>query len=332
MSKLIIKNISKKFGTINAVNNFSIEVNDGELLAILGPSGCGKSTLLACISGLERGDRGEIHLNDRCLYSKENGINIPPEKRHMGFVFQNYALWPHMTVSKNIAFPLAMQKAKGALIKEKVQEILSLLRMEGMGSRYPGELSGGEKQRVALGRALAGNPGLLLLDEPLSNLDARLREEMQVEIRSIQRELGITVVHVTHDQEEALAMADRIALMKDGCLIQHGSPEEIYLSPKSNFAADFMGKCNIIKKGGGILTVRPEDVVVSKEKEGKESQRGIIKNRIYRGNHVIYAIESGENLIRARCHPQEKYESGEEVFVHFSRVIGQGERERGDNL
>jgi iron(III) transport system ATP-binding protein len=293
MKKLQIKNISRHFGTVEAVRHFSLEVNDGELLAILGPSGCGKSTLLSCIAGIEIPDSGELYLNNRCIFSPDKKIDLPSNRRRIGFVFQNYALWPHMTVREHIAYPLKMLKMSGKRIRAEVDKNLSMIQLEQKAGRYPHEISGGEQQRVALGRALIMHPDLLLLDEPLSNLDARLRDTMQKEIRNIQQQLKLTVIHVTHDQAEAMAMADRIAVMNAGQLLQTGTPKEIYHNPQNTFTADFVGINNLIHgesasdgsilldvestdgsrmaipaflgkespgKGEFVLAVRPEDV------------------------------------------------------------------------
>jgi iron(III) transport system ATP-binding protein len=247
MSKLQVNSIYKHFGTIKAIDGLTLEVKEGELLAVLGPSGCGKSTLLSCIAGIEKPDHGEIKTTDGFLYSFQRKIDIPPESRNIGFVFQNYALWPHMSVFQNIAFPLKMRKKHNHEIREETMRALRLIRLEYKAERNPLELSGGEQQRVALGRALIMNPKLLLLDEPLSNLDARLRENMQDEIRTIQQKLGLTVIHVTHDQSEAMAMADRIAVMHRGKILQINTPAEIYENPQTRFVADFVGTNNLIK-------------------------------------------------------------------------------------
>ena len=246
MKKLQISGISKQFGQIKAIEDLSLEVKEGELLAVLGPSGCGKSTLLSCVAGIEQPDSGEIHLSDRQLFSLEENINIPPEKRTIGFVFQNYALWPHMSVFRNIAYPLKVRQSSKAFILKEVQHMLKLVHLDEKADRFPYELSGGEQQRVALARALIMQPDLLLLDEPLSNLDARLREDMQEEIRSIQRKLNLTVIHVTHDQSEAMAMADRIAVMNKGRILQIDTPQKVYEFPRTEFAAGFVGNNNLL--------------------------------------------------------------------------------------
>jgi len=321
--KLEIRGLCKNFGKTEAVRDFSLEVEEGEAAAVLGPSGCGKSTLLSCIAGFENPHEGEIYLNGKCLYSALREINVPPEKRNLGFVFQNFALWPHMTVEKNIAYPLTVSGKDKKYIKDHVGGVLRMLRMEDMEQRYPSMLSGGEKQRVALGRALIGEPEMLLLDEPLSNLDARLREEMQYEIREIQRNTGITILHVTHDQNEALAMSDRIILMNEGELLQHGKPEEVYCSPDSEFAAAFIGTCNIIRSPERTIAVRPEDIRMSRDssRNGLLSGKGVVLDRVYRGAHLIYIVDTAQGHLKVQVHPEEIYSAGETVFYDASRTI-----------
>ncbi|MHC1598516.1 MAG: ABC transporter ATP-binding protein [Candidatus Methanofastidiosia archaeon] len=242
-----LKEVTKKFSDVIAVNNVTLEINDGELFTLLGPSGCGKTTLLRSIAGFYLAEDGKIFFDDLEV------TNIPPNLRETGMVFQNYALWPHMSVFDNVAYGLKIRKIEKTEIKKKVNEILELVKLEGMAKRYPYQLSGGQQQRVALARALVIEPKVLLLDEPLSNLDAKLRIEMRNEISRIQKRLGITTIYVTHDQEEALAISDRLSIMDKGVLQQIGTPHEIYSLPKNLFVADFVGECNIIK--GKITSV-----------------------------------------------------------------------------
>jgi len=235
-----IDGVVKRFGEITALKGVSLEIKHGELFTLLGPSGCGKTTLLRIIAGLEYPDEGRI-------YFDENDVtDLKTYERGAVLVFQNYALWPHMTVYENIAYGLKIRRIPKDEIDERVKKVLELVRLEGHEDRYPTQLSGGQQQRVALARALAVQPKLLLLDEPLSNLDAKLRIEMRSEIKRIQRELDITVIYVTHDQEEAMALSDRIAVMNFGVIEQIGTPREIYQRPKTKFVADFMGKNNIL--------------------------------------------------------------------------------------
>jgi len=235
-----LEDVSKKFGDVGAVEGASFEIEDGELFFLLGPSGCGKTTLLRLIAGFVHPDRGRILFGDTLMNE------VPPNRRNTGMVFQNYALWPHMTVRKNVEYGLRVRKSPSKERQKKVDEVLSLVRMSGYGERYPSELSGGQQQRVAVARVLVVEPGILLLDEPLSNLDAKLRIEMRDEIKRIHEEIGITFLYVTHDQKEALSMADRIALMNEGKIEQIGTPREIYSAPKSRFAATFIGRMNPI--------------------------------------------------------------------------------------
>lgn len=233
--KVRIDNVTKKFGHTTAVSNFSAELQNGHLICLLGPSGCGKSTLLNMLCGIIPVTQGQIFFDDKDV------TKLPPDQRNIGMVFQNYALYPHMTVAENIAFPLEVQKVKKEERKARVEEIAKLVHVDNLLKRYPSELSGGQQQRVAIARAMVKKPQLLLMDEPLSNLDARLRLEMREEIRRIQKETGVTTVFVTHDQEEAMSISDSILLMKDGLLIQSGLCQELYVNPNSLFVAEFLG-------------------------------------------------------------------------------------------
>lgn len=241
MPGLRLVNLVKRFGQTTAVDHINLEIEDGEILTLLGPSGCGKTTTLRCIAGFLIPDAGEIYLGERQM------TNLPPEKRGIGFVFQNYALWPHMTVYDNLGFGLRLRRISRTEIKTRIDEALALVRLSGFADRYPRQLSGGQQQRIALARALVIEPGVLLLDEPLSNLDAQLREEMRFEIRELQKKLGITAVYVTHDQAEALALSDRIAVMNRGVMTQIGTPEQIYNQPSNRFVAGFIGLSSFVE-------------------------------------------------------------------------------------
>jgi spermidine/putrescine ABC transporter ATP-binding subunit len=233
--------IVKDYGSVRAVDHVSLEIRAGEFLALLGPSGSGKTTILMAIAGFERTTSGEIHIGDRRI------DQVPPHHRGIGMVFQRYALFPHMSVADNVAFPLKMRRVTAAERRQLVEEALQLVRLEGYGSRQPNQLSGGQQQRVALARAIVYKPPVLLMDEPLGALDRKLREELQLELRGLQQELGTTVVYVTHDQGEALTMADRIAVIHEGQLRQLGSPRELYERPASVFVAGFVGETNLIE-------------------------------------------------------------------------------------
>ncbi len=285
-----IKNLTKKFGKVIAVNNITLAVESGTFLTLLGPSGCGKTTLLRCVAGLEEPDDGEIYIGDKLVFSYSKGVSLPPGKRELGLVFQNYALWPHMKVDKNITFALEIQKLGKEEMKQRVKEALAEVKMEGYEDRYPREMSGGQQQRIALARMLAYRPKVFLMDEPLSNLDARLRMDMRAELKRLHFSSGATTIYVTHDQVEALTMSSYIAVMKEGVLQQFGTPDQIYHYPANLFVADFIGnpKVNLLEgsvdghgcvnvgdfaldvdagypAGKVVVAVRPEDISISAE-------------------------------------------------------------------
>ena len=255
---LELKNLIKKFGTVTAVNNVSLDISDGEFLTLLGPSGSGKSTILNMIAGFEYPTSGEIVLQGQPIN------NLLPEKRNIGMVFQNYALFPHMTIFDNIAFPLKMRKYPREEIKEKVLRVMNLVQLDGFELRYPKQLSGGQQQRVALARALVFDPPLLLLDEPLGALDKKLRSHMHVELKHLHTQLKRTMIYVTHDQEEALVMSDRIAVMDHAIVVQVGEPHELYDRPANEFVAGFIGESNIFK---GVVASQTDDGVYLKIEE-----------------------------------------------------------------
>jgi iron(III) transport system ATP-binding protein len=246
MAELRIANLVKRFGSVTAVDNVSIDVADGEFVTLLGPSGCGKSTTLAAIAGLDRPDEGEIRVGETVYFNGRDGVYLPPEARNCGLVFQSYALWPHMTVYDNVAFPLKLRKVAGAEQQRRVAEVLALVELEPYAKRYPHELSGGQQQRVALARTLVYRPTILLLDEPLSNLDAKLRDRARAWLAELRAQVRLTTIYVTHDQIEALALSDRIVVMNQGRIAQIGTPQEIYERPADAFVADFIGTTNFI--------------------------------------------------------------------------------------
>lgn len=246
MSQVKFEGIKKQYPAINgqqsvfAVEDFSLTINDGEFVSFLGPSGCGKTTTLRMIAGLEKNTHGKIFLGNDLVSDPQNNFFLPPEKRHVGMVFQSYAVWPHMNVFDNVAYPLKIQKIPKAEIQEKVLKMLEIVEMQGLEKRMPNQLSGGQQQRVALARGLVMQPKVLLLDEPLSNLDAKLREKMRKDIREIQKKLKLTVVYVTHDQVEANTMSDRVVIMKSGKIVQVGTPAEIKAKPANDFVREFI--------------------------------------------------------------------------------------------
>jgi len=240
MASLSIEKLTKRFGVSTAVEDLDLSVREGELVALLGPSGCGKTTTLRMVAGFLPPSSGRV------LFDREDVTHLPAHKRSTGMVFQSYALFPHMTAAQNVGFGLEMRALNAAERNTKVEEALKLVRLSHLGSRLPRELSGGQQQRVALARALVINPKLFLLDEPLSNLDAKLRAEVRIEIRALQQRLGLTTLLVTHDREEALTMADRLVVMEGGRVRQIGSPRELYDEPQDAFVADFVGGCNIL--------------------------------------------------------------------------------------
>lgn len=321
MSTITIKEISKAFGNVEVLKPFTETFKDGEFITLLGPSGCGKTTMLRLIAGFEKPTSGEILIGDNVVSGGKTFV--PPEKRDIGMVFQSYAVWPHMNVFDNVAYPLKISGVKKQEIKERVEKVLEIVHLSQYKDRIPSELSGGQQQRVALGRALIGKPKLLLLDEPLSNLDAKLREEMRFEIKEIQKRLGITVVYVTHDQIEAMTMSDRIILINKGVVQQIGTPEEIYRNPANPFVANFVGRVNFIKgvakdgfveisntgkklaydgdkKGNVIIAIRPEALRID-EKDGTIDAK--LVSQFYLGDVNDCKVDLGnENIVRVIDH------------------------------
>jgi putative spermidine/putrescine transport system ATP-binding protein len=315
MAKVSIENIRKQFGAAVAVSDFSLEIAEGELVTFLGPSGCGKTTTLRMIAGFITPTAGRILIGDTDV------TRLPVHKRDTGMVFQRYALFPHMTVAENVAFGLEMHKVPKAERDAKIRRVLDMVRMTELRDRYPRQLSGGQQQRVAIARALAIEPKVFLLDEPLSNLDAKLRLEVREEIRSLQQRLGLTTVFVTHDQEEALAIADRMAIMHDGIVQQVGAPDTLYERPANLFVADFLGKMNVFTgrgqadnqfhtdagqriatPGGAGAThvgVRPERVRLAEQPSGGNALPGVVESSLYLGSvlEVRVQLEGGNRMI-----------------------------------
>ena len=351
MAFIEIQNLFKRYQKVVAVNRIQLEVNKGEMLTLLGPSGCGKTTTLRCIAGLERPEEGAIVIDGKPMLSQ--GF-VQPSKRGIGMVFQNYAVWPHMKVFNNIVYGLKIQKLSKRQIKDKGQKVLELVGLDGLADRYPSQLSGGQQQRVALARALVGNPKVLLLDEPLSNLDAKLREELRFEIKSLVRRMGITSVYVTHDQAEAMVISDRIAVMDSGNVVQLGTAQDIYKKPANKFVADFIGTMNFMSgavievlqdketvyvrtefsekllcrapngtaaKGQEVYaSIRPEDVEVFTEppQESENLFKGTIAHKAYLGNFLFFFININDTMIRVQVPHHLPQEEGQELYVYLN--------------
>lgn len=350
MASIHIEDVTKRFGAFTAVDRMHLDLQEGELIAFLGPSGCGKTTTLRMVAGFERPTAGNIRFGD------QNVTNLAPERRNVGMVFQNYALFPHMTVQQNVAYGLQMRRVQPNEVKQRVEAMLAKVQLKGLGDRYIREISGGQQQRTALARALVINPSVLLLDEPLANLDAKLREEMRFYIRELQREFGITTIYVTHDQSEALVLADRIAVMMNGELQQLGGPKEIYERPASARVADFIGLTNLLSgkvaaNQGGAITVgsrwgeiaalgeagRPvgDEVLVCVRPEAftmragagerglrREGDINVVNGKVvemaYLGSIVDYQVQVTEGLsLRAQSVAGEEYVPGTPVELRF---------------
>ncbi len=347
MIELHLKNVSKLFGETRAVDGVTLDVEKGELFFLLGPSGCGKSTFLRTIAGFYQPDTGELYFDDRLVN------NLPPHKRNIGMVFQNYALWPHMSVYQNVEYGLSVRRLSTELKRQKVMKVLEIVQMTEYADRNPNQLSGGQQQRIALARALVIEPDILLLDEPLSNLDAKLRLEMRQEIKRIHSAAGITSVYVTHDQKEALSLADRMAIMKDGEIVQIGTPRDVYNVPADSFVADFIGETNFVQgkletvhgrellmessignivsthasaemfAGDSVVcSIRPESIDVSDEPlENVPNQfEARISSITYLGNVEEYCLGLTDSLeVKATIQNPGEYERhvGDKVYVSF---------------
>lgn len=351
MATVDIRGLTKVFGAnVRAVDSLDLHIRHGELLSLLGPSGCGKTTTLRLMAGFLQPDSGEIRLDDRVIASPTT--MVPPERRNMSMIFQSYAIWPHKTVFQNVVYGLKFRKFSAAETKKKVRQMLEVVKLEPMADRYPAELSGGQQQRVALARALVVEPQILLLDEPLSNLDANLREAMRFEIRRLHDEFHITSIYVTHDQSEAMVIADRICVMNQGRLEQVGTPEEIYDKPRTRFVAEFVGKTNLLSGtveekqriglGNGLLlhvrndegfssrekvwvSIRPHNIRLVQDKSEAERHvnmgfnlfTGTVGRRIYFGDAADYRVQVGESdlVLRVIAPASQKIDPGQKVFA-----------------
>jgi len=357
-----VKGLIKSFESqghesVRAVDGVNFEVPEGKFFTLLGPSGCGKTTTLRAIAGLERPDDGEIRINGQVVSSTTAGIFISPSERDIGMVFQSYAIWPHMTVFENVAFPLTVGKRKYSKkeIAGRVARALATVQLDGLEQRPAPNLSGGQQQRLALARALVREPKVLLLDEPLSNLDAKLREQMRIELRELQRQLQLTTIYVTHDQAEALAMSNVVAVMNQGKIAQLGRPRDIYDQPMTRFTADFIGSTNFVpgkvigdptedgarlvetqhgnllcyvstdlRQGEAVLiSIRPQNVLISREPAANARNvfRGKVRVSVFLGEYIDCQVQVGDDVLRAHMHPRLRISRGEEVFVHLPREL-----------
>ena len=325
MSKVAFKNISFKYGQNQILKDFSLEIESGEILCLVGPSGCGKTTLVRCLLGLNKPDTGEIYVGDTCIFSASRRINMAVERRNIGIVFQDYAVWPHMTVGENVGYSLKKRRVPKGEIAGRVENALAMVNMTEYKNHLPSQLSGGQQQRVAIARALVGNGDIIVMDEPITNLDAKLREQMLAEIREIQRKSGTTVLYITHDQQSALQLCDRMAIMEpDGSLCQLGTDEDIILHPANRFTFEFIGVSNFIpvEVAGSAITlrpgqkdfpwadgklpegtdtskklelgVRPNDIVFDKD----SSLRVTVKRSVFLGSEYDYFVELGGRELR----------------------------------
>ncbi|MBN9088518.1 MAG: ABC transporter ATP-binding protein [Reyranella sp.] len=317
MSKLVLKGIGKNFGNFQAVDDFSLEMKKGEFVSLLGPSGCGKTTTLRMIAGFMPPTAGTIEVDGQAI-SSPSGV-VPPERRRMSMIFQSYAIWPNMTVGENVGFGLEVRKLARAEVARRVDRILEVVQMGALKGRYPSELSGGQQQRVALARAIVVEPEVLLLDEPLSNLDANLREEMRFEIRRLHDEFKITTVYVTHDQSEAMVTSDRIVVMNKGRIEQIDAPHVLYGKPRSRFVAGFIGRTNFVERDGGTYSLRPQAIGLSVNKPSANGVEAEIVDRAYLGEHWDYQVKPlGEaRPLRVSSAPNAIFQLNQRVWLEI---------------
>ena len=310
---LRLENVYKAFGTTQVLKGIDIEIRKGEFITLLGSSGCGKTTTLRIIAGLEAADSGKVYLEG------EDITELVPNKRDVNTVFQNYALFPHMTVAENIGYGLKIRKKSKEEIERKVKEMLALVQLEGYEKRTPDQLSGGQRQRIAIARAVANEPKVLLLDEPLGALDLKLRRQMQLELKRLQKQLGITFIYITHDQEEAINMSDRIAVMRDGVFEQIGTPNEIYYHPRASYVASFVGDANIYREDESIYAVRAENVLMNGEKECTLSAE--VMEKSYAGGQlrILFRLEDGQVITANRYGIDAEFVVGSRIMIGWKR-------------
>ncbi|HWO41557.1 MAG TPA: ABC transporter ATP-binding protein [Candidatus Eisenbacteria bacterium] len=350
-----IESLEKYFGEgkerVHVLKGISLNIPEGSLYTFLGPSGCGKTTTLRCVAGLERPDGGRISIGGQTVFASGERVYVPTNKRPIGMVFQSYAIWPHMTVFENVAYPLTIHRRPKDEIKRRVRDVLRIVGLDGLEDRPAPKLSGGQQQRVAFARALVNEPKVMLLDEPLSNLDAKLRVQMRSEIKALQRRTNITTIFVTHDQSEALAISDQIAVMHAGKLIEVGSPHQLYTRPKRKFTATFLGLTNLIegkvlevngdgrpakmetKKGvltftptaplkrdqAAVISIRPENIPLHKEKpQGVENVLdGTVTEAVFMGDAYHCKVAVGDDVLAVHTHPFNSVNPGDKVYLHL---------------
>ncbi|MFB3109203.1 MAG: ABC transporter ATP-binding protein [Candidatus Binatia bacterium] len=350
-----VDGLEKYFGEdrdrVHVLKGVSLDIPEGSLYTLLGPSGCGKTTTLRCVAGLERPESGNISIDEKVVFNSADWTYVPPNHRPIGMVFQSYAIWPHMTVFQNVAYPLTIQRRPKVEIKRRVEDVLKVVGLHGLENRPAPKLSGGQQQRVAFARALVNEPKVMLLDEPLSNLDAKLREQMRYEIKALQRRVNITTIYVTHDQAEALAISDQIAVMHGGRLIEVGTPHQLYSRPRRKFTATFLGLTNLIdgrvvelggdsklgrmetnkgiisfipssrlEKGqAAVISIRPEHIQVHKQKpQGLDNLvEGLVKDSVFMGDAYHCQIAVQDQLLRVHTHPFLNMTPGEKVYLQL---------------
>ncbi len=311
--KLQILDMAKKYDNGDGVEHINLDIYEGEIVTLLGPSGCGKTTILRTIGGFLDVTSGDITIDGQSI------VNMPPEKRPTAMVFQSYNLWPHMTIYENLSFGLNLRKIPKDQQKEDITKMLAMVSMSGVEKKFPGQLSGGQQQRIAIARSLLLKPSLLLLDEPFSALDAKIRQQMREELKKIQSDLGITVVFVTHDQEEAMALSHRIVVMNKGKFEQVGTPTEIYDNPASRYVASFIGEMNFIDMNGKTYAVRPENLSVAEDGSGDIS--GEVRTIMILGHYVMVTVQVGENVIKCYVDREvsEKLSVGDQVSLKIGK-------------